>query len=62
MTGLVAAGSFPFVGNYYLSDMLANGGTVSWTYVAFAVLAALPAMAAFLLLGSCAREAGARRE
>ena len=62
MTGLVAAGSFPFVGNYYLSDMLANGGTVAWTYVAFAVLAALPAMAAFLLLGSCACEAGARRE
>ena len=49
--GLVAALCLPAVGNYYMSDALSKGGTVSWGYVAFAALAALPAVLAFALLG-----------
>jgi len=49
--GLVFAATLPAIGNYYLSDALSGGGAVPWTYVALAALAALPAVAAFLLLG-----------
>ena len=49
--GIVAALCLPTVGNYYMSDALSRGGTVSWGYVAFAALAALPAVIAFALLG-----------
>ena len=49
--GLVFAALLPAVGNYYLSDALAKGGVVPWPYVGFAALAALPAVAAFLLFG-----------
>ena len=49
--GLVFAALLPAVGNYYLSDALAKGGAVPWPYVGQAALAALPAVAAFLLLG-----------
>ena len=49
--GLVAALCLPAVGNYYMSDALSKGGEVSWGYVAFAALAALPAVLAFALLG-----------
>ena len=49
--GLVALVFLPAVGNYYLADALAKGGTVPWTYVGCAALAALPAVLIFLLLG-----------
>jgi len=39
------------VGNYYLPDALSGGGSVSWRYVAWATLAALPAFLLFLGLG-----------
>lgn len=51
LCGVVTVFALPFVGNYYLADALAKGGSVSWTYVGFAVFAALPAMLAFLILG-----------
>ena len=49
--GVVAALCIPAVGNYYMADALSKGGSVSWAYVAFASLAALPAALAFALLG-----------
>ena len=49
--GLVFVATLPAIGNYYLSDALSKGGAVPWTYVALAALAALPAVAAFLVLG-----------
>ena len=39
------------VGNYYLADFLSKGGAVPWMYVAEALLASLPAVAAFVVLG-----------
>lgn len=48
----VVAASVPFIGNYYLSDALSDGGAVPWTYVAIAVAALLPAVAAFGVLAS----------
>lgn len=48
----VVAASIPFVGNYYLSDALSDGCAVPWTYVAVAVAALLPAVAAFAVLAS----------
>ena len=50
-TGVVSLLLLPAVGNYYLADALAKGGTVPWPYAAFAALAALPAILLFLLLG-----------
>ena len=49
--GLVFVALLPTVGNYYLSDALSKGGAVPWPYVGSAALVALPAVAAFLLLG-----------
>ena len=49
--GLVFAALLPAVGNYYLADALTGGGRVSWAYVGLAVLAAVPAVLLFLLLG-----------
>ena len=49
--GLVFLFFLPAVGNYYIADALARGGTVSWAYVGTAALAALPAILLFLLLG-----------
>ena len=49
--GVVFLALLPAVGNYYLVNALADGGTLSWGYVGFAVAALLPATAAFLLLG-----------
>lgn len=44
--------SLPFVGNYFLSEALAKGGAVPWGYVAAAIAAALPALAAALSVGA----------
>jgi hypothetical protein len=52
LAAIVVALSFPFVGNYYLVDALDRGGSVSWTYVALAALALLPAATAFFVLGA----------
>ena len=50
-TGVVLLLFLPAVGNYYLSDALSRGGTVAWSYVGLAALAAAPAVLLFLLLG-----------
>ena len=49
--GLVLLAFVPAIGNYYMADALSKGGTVPWTYVACAALAALPAVLVFLFLG-----------
>lgn len=49
--GMLFLVALPFVGNYYLADALAKGGSVAWGYVGWATLAALPAAAAFLTAG-----------
>ena len=53
VAGLLFLAAVPAVGNYYLPDALAKGGTVSWSYVALATLAAVPALFLFLMLGIC---------
>ena len=40
----------PALGNYYQVEMLANGGSLSWSYFGLAVLAAVPALALFVFL------------
>ena len=42
----------PFAGNYCLSEALAKGGRIPWTYVLAALACALPAMAAAALAGA----------
>lgn len=49
--GVLAVVSVPVVGNYYLSDALAKGGRVEWSYVGLASAVLVPAVTAFLLLG-----------
>ena len=49
--GVVLLILLPAIGNYYMADALSKGGAVPWTYVGCAVLAALPAVLFFLLLG-----------
>ena len=49
--GLVLVAFLPAVGNYYMAEALAKGGSVPWAYVGCAALAALPAVLVFLLLG-----------
>ena len=51
LVGLVFAAMLPFVGNYYLSDALSNGGSVPLSYLLLAVASALPVLAVLLLLG-----------
>ena len=51
VAGLAFAAMLPAIGNYYLSDALSNGGRIPWSYVAMAAAAALPALAAMLLVG-----------
>ena len=46
------AASLPLFGNYYLSHALAKGGAIPYMYVLYALLAALPFIAAFLTLGA----------
>lgn len=41
----------PFLSNYYLSDALASGGSLSWSWVGIVALATLPLIAAFAWLG-----------
>ena len=49
--GLVLLACLPSVGNYYMAEALARGGTVPWLYVGLAALAALPAILLFLFVG-----------
>ena len=49
--GIVLLVLLPAVGNYYMAEALSKGGAVPWFYVGCAVLAALPAVLFFLLLG-----------
>jgi hypothetical protein len=51
LSAAVAIMLLPALGNYCLSDALAQGGMIPWTYLACATAAALPAIAALLLLG-----------
>lgn len=51
LSGLVFLLSVPALSGYYLSDALANGGTVSWWYVAAAWSATLPFLVAFSVMG-----------
>ncbi len=41
----------PALGNYYQTQAVAKGGEFPWTYVVWALFAALPFIVAFLLLG-----------
>ena len=50
-SGLVFLACLPSVGNYYMAEALARGGTVPWLYVGLAALAALPAILLFLFVG-----------
>ena len=49
--GVVFVLLLPCVGNYYLPEALARGGSLPWSTVAFAFGAAAPAVLFFLLLG-----------
>lgn len=49
--GVVVALLVPAVGNYYMSDALAGGGSVGWAYVGLAAAATLPLALLFLLIG-----------
>ena len=49
--GIVLLVLLPAIGNYYMAEALSKGGSVPWSYVGCAVLAALPAILFFLLLG-----------
>ncbi len=48
---VLAALFLPFAGNYCLSNALAGGGVIPWTYVAAAAAASVPAIAAAALAG-----------
>ena len=49
--GVVFLIMLPAAGNYYKANALSNGGRIPWSYVGLAALAALPALALFLLVG-----------
>lgn len=51
LAGLLFLVSMPALGNYYLADALAKGGTVPWGHVALAALLTLPMVAAFAEVG-----------
>jgi len=51
LAAAVVAMVLPALGNYCLSDALADGGSVPWTYFAAALLAVAPAVAAPLAIG-----------
>ena len=50
-SGVLFAATLPFAGNYYLADSLARGAALSHAAVVLPVAAALPAIAAFVILG-----------
>lgn len=52
VVGLLLAAFLPVVGNYYLPDALARGATLPWSYVALAAAVTVPALLAFLLVGT----------
>ncbi len=62
LAGLVVMAFLPFAGNYYMADALSNGGRVSWAYAGLSALAALPALAAFLVLGCREKTEGWRHD
>lgn len=49
--GVLFAATLPFAGNYYLAESLSHGASVPPTTVLLSVAAALPAIAAFFILG-----------
>ena len=51
-TALVVAATLPALGNFYLADSLSRGGAVAWTYALECVVAVVPAIAGFLILGA----------
>lgn len=51
LAGLLALVSVPALGNYYLSDALAKGGSLPWPHVALAAALTAPLVAAFAVLG-----------
>ncbi len=49
--------ALPSLGNYYMTEAVARGGSLPWSYVALAYLAVLPFVVMFLFLGvECFRE------
>lgn len=50
-TGLLLAVSLPFMGNYYLSDVLYKGGALPVSYLMTALAVTLPLVAAFAMTG-----------
>lgn len=51
VVGLIVLACVPVIGNYYLADALTRGGVISLAYCAWAVLALLPAVLAFVVMG-----------
>ena len=51
LSGVALALILPAADNYYRAEALARGGTIPPAYVAFALAAAIPAVAGFLLIG-----------
>lgn len=51
ISALLVAGFIPFAGNYSLSEALSRDGWIPMSYVAFAALAALPAILAAVIAG-----------
>ena len=51
LTGVFFLLSLPVLGNYYQTQALSRGASLSWIYVLYAFLAALPFIIAFLLMG-----------
>ena len=51
LVAIVAACMLPLLGNYCLSDALADGGRVPWMYIVAALAALLPAIVAPLAVG-----------
>ena len=51
LAGLLFLVSLPALGNYYLSDALAKGGSLPWSHVALAAALTLPMVAAFAETG-----------
>ena len=51
ISALLVAGFIPFAGNYCLSEALSRDGWIPMSYVAFAALAALPAILAAVIAG-----------